>query len=100
MAGISFPLSSTPGARAGEGQGRLINAMIEKEGDVVYYRRVPGLVAGFAVISTPRGLFAGPSGGIFGAWSGNVTFGTTTLTTGLAGTDGVTFAMNNAATPD
>ena len=45
MAGTPFPIpkSSTPGARAGEGEGRLFNCYAVTEGDRSYVRRTAGL---------------------------------------------------------
>jgi hypothetical protein len=110
MPDFPFPLNSTPGHLAGEGEGRLINAYPEKDGDKVYIRRVPGLVRLQSVAAaTPRGM-VDLNGDIYAAYSGAVIRRTaagtvTTLTGSIPGTDGVTWARNNrttggAATPD
>lgn len=102
MADLSFPLSSTPGALAGEGEGRLINCAVEKQGERHVIRRVPGLVATYtAGQSTPRGITLGPFGEPYGAFNGTVVRATTLLSGTLTGTDLVTWAMNNKTpTPD
>lgn len=43
MPSIPFPLSSSPGERAAETQGRLINVYAIKEGEQVIYKQAPGL---------------------------------------------------------
>jgi hypothetical protein len=109
MAPVSFPKSSTPGLRPGEGEGRLINAYYEEAGDAQYIRRTPGLMG---LVDTgksgPRGL-ADVNGVIYGVFANTAVRvnGTTvtTLTGTLTGTDGVTIARNNrvtsgASTPD
>lgn len=102
MVAVPFPLSSTPGLRPGEGEGRLINARAEKAGDTVYFRRVPGLVPYVNTTrSGPRGLID-VNGVIYAAYANSVVKienGTATVLTGsLPGTDGVTFARNNRVT--
>lgn len=100
MPNLSFPLSSTPGSRAGEGQGRLLNSFTEKAGDVVYVRRVPGLTSAVnAIASTPRGLLA-VGGALYGAYNGAIIRWTgggavSILTGSVPGTDGITWAQNN-----
>jgi hypothetical protein len=103
-------MSSTPGLRPGEGEGRLINASTDKAGDTFYIRRTPGLVA-FANTgkSGPRGLID-VNGTIYAAYTDCVVKiapgGAVTVLSGtLPGSDGVTFARNNkvtsgASTPD
>lgn len=102
MADLSFPLSSTPGALAGEGEGRLINCAIEKQGDRHVIRRVPGLAVAYSAgQSTPRGFTLGPASEPYAAFSGVAMRGTALLTGALTGTDLVTWAMNNKTpTPD
>lgn len=99
MADIIFPTSSAPGQRAGEGEGRLVNAHVIKEGDNLYWRRAPGLSDAFSTgQSTPRGMFEF-SGELYAAYSGVVvkrtTGGSNVLLSGsLTGSDQVTFARN------
>ena len=102
MADLSFPLSSTPGALAGEGEGRLINCAIEKQGDRHLIRRVPGLASGYdTALSGPRGFIMGPGNNIYAAYSGGVVINNVALSGSIPGTDGVTWAMNNKTpTPD
>jgi hypothetical protein len=110
MPAVSFPMSSTPGLRPGEGEGRLINAYTEKAGDTFYIRRTPGLVAFANTGKTgPRGLID-VNGTIYAAYTDSVVKvapgGAVTVLSGtLPGSDGVTFARNNkvtsgASTPD
>lgn len=110
MPALPFPRSSTPGVLPGEGEGRLVNVLAEKQGDTDVIRRVPGLAAfGTAGASGCRGLFD-LAGTLYGAFSGAVyrfgpAGGAGTLAGTLPGTDGVTFARNNrvtsgASTPD
>lgn len=102
MADIAFPTSSAPGASAAESEGVLRNAYAERAG---LWRRVPGMVSSRSTSqSTPRGTID-LNGTIYAAYSGavqKIVPGTsnTALTNGLTGTDGVTWARNNAATPD
>ena len=42
MVAIPFPLSSLPGPSGPEGQGRLVNAFAEREGERILWRRSPG----------------------------------------------------------
>jgi hypothetical protein len=109
---FAFPKSSTPGSRAGEGEGRLLNCYLSKEGDRAYLRRSPGLATywGLAPSSAVcRGMIIVNS--IFYIVRGTSVFRTdgvaaaVTLTGTIPGTDGVTLARNNrttagASTPD
>lgn len=108
MPGLPFPLpkSSTPGARAGEGEGRYVNCYASIEGERVYVRRTPGLAR--LVATGGSGVFRGGidvNGAIY------VVFGTTayriapnltvtTLSGSITGSDGLTFARNNKVTDD
>lgn len=49
MVDVPFPKSTTPGEFVGEGQGRLVNCYVSKEGDLVYWRRMPGLASFCAI---------------------------------------------------
>lgn len=103
MPALSFPRSSTPGYRAGEGEGRLINCQLEKTGDTAVMRRLPGLSA-FAALggSGPRGMIE-LDGSIYAAMAGEVRRrapdGAVSVLAGvLSGADGVTWARNNRTT--
>ncbi|MEK1931855.1 MAG: hypothetical protein AAAC47_19145, partial [Pararhizobium sp.] len=104
-----FPKSSTPGARPGEGEGRLFNCYNVVEGDRTYVRRTAGLAQLVATGKTGiRGLID-INGVLYVVFTGSVVTvsGTTvtTLTGSIPGSDGVTLARNNkvtagASTPD
>ena len=100
---LLFPLSSTPGALPGEGQGRHANGLTEKLGDRIVRRRAPGLTSVVATGQTgPRGMID-VAGTLFVAFSGCVVtispeLVVTVLPGALPGTDGVTFARNNRVT--
>lgn len=110
MPPLNFPISSTPGRLVGEGEGRLINSYVEKSGDTIYIRRVPGLISfASAPVAGPRGflevdntvnaVFAGSAVRFTALGAGIVLAGS------IPGTDGVTLARNNkvtgsASTPD
>lgn len=103
MPPLSFPISSTPGRLSGEGEGRLLNCYVEKSGDSIYVRRVPGLLQfSTAGVINPRGMIE-VDGAINVAYSGAIVRftsvgGAIVLTGSLPGTDGVTFARNNRVT--
>lgn len=111
MAGTPFPIpkSSTPGARPGEGEGRLFNCNTVQEGDRTYARRTAGLAQLVATGKTGiRGLLD-VNGVLYVVWTGSVVTVSgatvTTLTGSISGSDGVTLARNNkvtggASTPD
>lgn len=97
-----FPKSSTPGARAGEGEGRYMNCYPVQEGDRTYVRRVPGLAL---LVNTNKSVIRGMldvEGVLYIVWSGSVTTVTGTTVATLVGTvpgsDGVTIARNNRVT--
>ncbi|GHE74714.1 hypothetical protein GCM10019059_37810 [Camelimonas fluminis] len=102
MVAVPFPKQSTPGARPGEGEGRRVNAWIDKDGDKDVVRRSPGLVQ---VLQTDKTGIRGALN-VGGAWvlvyTGSVVRITgstvTTLTGSIPGDDGVTIARNNKAT--
>lgn len=109
MPAFPFPDSSTPGVRAGEGEGRYVNCEPLKEGERSYVRRVPGLAQGANVGGTGvRGMLDvnGVIYVVIGTAVKTVTGSTVaTLTGSLPGSDGVTLARNNkvtggASTPD
>lgn len=110
MPAVSFPKSSTPGLRPGEGEGRLINAYAEQAGDTFYIRRTAGLaVHAAAGKNGPRGVID-VNGTLYVAYTDAVVKvapggAVTVLAGALPGSDGVTFARNNrvtsgASTPD
>lgn len=103
---VPVPVSSTPGLRPGEGEGRLINAYAEKDGETVYCRRSAGLAVTTGAMgrNTPRGLvdiggvvFAAYSDGKVVAWN-TTTTDIFTFAGSLHGFDGVTWARNNKVT--
>ena len=98
MVSLTFPKSSTPGARPGEGEGRLINAHLSREGDATYLRRAPGLVQEVSAGQVgPRGM-GEIAGDLYAAYEGTVvrwSSSPVTLSGALAGSDNVTFAFNN-----
>lgn len=107
MPALSFPLSSSPGSMAGEGGGLLVNCYVEKEGDVLHYRRVAGLTGyiDLGLSAKVRGLFEVNGQVISAHETGSITkvAGVATTLTGAipAGTDGISMARNNrAAGPD
>lgn len=99
---FAFPKSSTPGARAGEGEGRYMNCYPVSEGDRGYVRRVPGLASLAATGKTLLRGILNVNGSFYAVWNGSVTVTTdgvtTTLTGTVPGTDGVTLARNNKVT--
>src|SRR3954470_16688821 len=112
MADIVFPTSSAPGAEPQEGSGRMINCMAVKteQGSraPILYRRPAGLReilnitghshcrGGIVVGST---LLVVLDQRVYAVTLSGVTFSATDLGA-LAGTDTVTIARNNAATPN
>lgn len=111
MPGTPFPIpkSSTPGARPGEGEGRLFNCYAVTEGDRSYVRRTAGLARLVATGKTGiRGLID-VNGVLYVVFDGSVVTVSgstvTTLTGSIPGSDPVTLARNNkvtggASTPD
>lgn len=111
MAGTPFPIpkSSTPGARPGEGEGRLFNCYTVQEGDRTYARRTAGLER---LVGTGKSGIRGlldVNGVLYVVYTGSVVSVSgstvTTLTGSIPGSDGVTLARNNkvtggASTPD
>lgn len=110
MPAFPFPKSSTPGVRAGEGEGRYVNCYAVQEGDRPYVRRVPGLAQLVATGKTGIRGMLDVNGVKYVVFNGSVVTvssgGTvTTLTGSIPGSDGVTLARNNkvtdgASTPD
>jgi hypothetical protein len=110
MPALDLPQTTMPGSYPQESGGRLINAYADGLGDKAgapfALRRVPGLKAfGTTEKTSYRGsLLVGAT--LYSAFSGSVVTHTsaggaaTALTGTLAGTDGVFWARNNAATPD
>lgn len=111
MAGTPFPFakSSTPGVRAGEGEGRYMNCEPVQEGERAYVRRSIGLAVGATIGGTGlRGMLDvnGVLYVVVGTTVKTVSGATvTTLSGTISGADGVTLARNNkvtggASTPD
>jgi hypothetical protein len=102
MPPFPFPDSSTPGVRAGEGEGRYVNCEPIKEGDRSYVRRSPGLAQTVSVGGTGVRGMLDVNGVIYlviGTAVKTVSGGTvTTLSGSISGTDGVTLARNNKTT--
>jgi hypothetical protein len=100
---VPFPVSASPGQFPGEGTGDLINVYAERNGDELSWGRVAGLKS-FASIpgfSGPRGFIYNESV-LYGAFDGKLASITsagvaTALLNGLAGSDPVSMAINNAA---
>lgn len=110
MPPVGFPLSSTPGLRPGEGEGRIINGYNEKAGDTIYNRRTPGLSVFTNTGKTGLRGQIEVNGVLYAVYADGVvrvaSDGTVAALTGsIPGTDGVTLARNNkvtggASTPD
>lgn len=113
MTAIPFPISSAPGIKPQEGGGRLINAYAEKQPagarSKVIWRRSPGLAdlvnaitdhahcRGFKMVGAT--LIVVMDERVYAVTQSGATFSATNLGA-LAGTDLVTIAKNNAATPN
>ena len=110
MVAITLPTSTAPGQHPQESGGRLINCFAESlgktAGSQIVLRRVPGLELFGGAVGQENyrgGQLVGAD--FYAAFNGKVvsltTGGVETALTGtLAGTDGVIWARNNAATPD
>jgi len=108
MPALTFPRSSGPGERPGEGEGRLLNAYLYQDGDASYLRRVPGLAptgvsrsggvrcVGAAGGPTYEKLYVVQTGGI-SVWNGTTW---STLTGNLGGSGRVCMAANIKDPPD
>jgi hypothetical protein len=107
MAPIPFPLSSSPGTRAMESRGRLVNLYAEPlgEGRGAKWVRAPGMTSFLTSSQTGfRGMIE-VNGVLYAAflnalYRGTSAGGAMTLHGTLTGADPVYFARNNAATPD
>lgn len=106
---ITFPTSTSPGLRASEGAGRLINCYAEPIGEggraVAVRHRSPGLTNFGTTARTGCRGFIEVAGVLYVAFSGQLekftTSGGATVNVGtLNGTKKGFFARNNAATPD
>lgn len=103
---IPFPKTSAPGSKPGEGAGYTINAYCEQDVPGLVWRPVAGLTL-FTAIET-EGAFRGAfdfNGVMYAVWGDTcytVTTGATVtaLSGTVAGEGPVTFARNNAASPD
>jgi hypothetical protein len=102
VSNVTFPTSSSPGAKPGEGSGRLINCYVDKDGDHVAYFRSAGLRAvADTGHSGPRGMLATATALYVAQQDTLVSYSTsgviTTITGALSGARPVTMARNNAA---
>jgi hypothetical protein len=107
---IIFPTTSAPGIRPQEGGGRLVNAFVEKAPtgapSSTIHRRSPGLVRDVVAISSNIQTRAFQEAGSVVLWIMKdrvLKFDSAYTVTdlgALTGTDYVTTAKNNAATPD
>ena len=104
MPSLILPTSSRPGTRPGEYRGRLVNVTVERDGDVIRYRPMPGLSAVCALPGQFRGalrvgdllyVVAGTSA-LTVATDGTVT----TLAGTVAGTGPVSLARNYRTSTD
>lgn len=97
-----FPKSSTPGARPGEGEGRLFNCYSVVEGDRSYVRRTAGLALLVAMGGTGFRGGIDVNGVRYGVFNGSVKREAagvvTTLAGSVPGSDWVTIQRNNKVT--
>lgn len=97
-----FPRSSTPGARPGEGEGRLFNCYSIVEGDRSYVRRTPGLSRLTAMGGTGFRGGIDVNGVRYAVFNGSVKREAggvvTTLIGTVPGSDWVTIQRNNKVT--
>jgi hypothetical protein len=105
MQPFPFPKSSTPGARAGEGEGRLVGCFATTEGGRSYIRPIPGFATAFAITGPSagvRGVLSVNDTQVYIVYTGSVIFvdgvTVTTLTGSIPGSDGVTIVRNNRVT--
>jgi len=104
---IEFPTSSNPGTVPQEGDGRLINAMVEKTGDLIKWIRQPGVTewATSAEVNF-RGMAISQSNVVYIAHTeilnriDSSAGGPLQLVGTLPGTGKVRFAFNQNVTPD
>jgi hypothetical protein len=90
--------NSTPGHLVGEGDGRLLNCWVEKNGDKFYIRRVAGLASvGSLGGSAPRGLI-NIDEVLFAVCGTSVYRNGVALAGSIPGSDAVTMAFNNRVT--
>ncbi len=104
MVALTFPKSSSPGARPGEGGGRLVNVFWALDGERPALVPAPGLEPFSAVAQGPRGfllvgslLFVAVKDGLYTVNAGGVA----TFVGTLSGSAPVTMARNNRSpSPD
>ena len=103
---INFPTSSAPGTVPQEGDGRLINAMVEKVGDTIKWIRQPGITE-WATSSEVnfRGMAVSRDNVVYAAYTeilnrvDSSAGGAQALVGALSGTGKVRFAFNQNTTP-
>lgn len=104
MVALTFPKSSSPGARPGEGAGRLVNCFWALDGERPALVPAPGLVPFSVVAQGPRGFLLVGSQLYVAVKDALYTVnaaGTATLVGVLSGSDPVTMARNNRSpSPD
>jgi len=98
---VTFPTSSSPGAKPGEGSGRLVNCYVDKDGDHVAYFRSAGLrAAADTGFSGPRGMLSTPTALYVALQDVLISYDkdgvVTQITSPLSGSKPVTMARNNA----
>lgn len=104
MVALTFPKSSSPGARPGEGAGRLVNCFWALDGERAALVPAPGLVPFSVVAQGPRGfllvgslLYVAVKDALYTVNAAGVA----TLVGVLSGSDPVTMARNNRSpSPD
>jgi len=104
---IEFPTSSNPGTVPQEGDGRLINAMVEKTGDVIKWIRQPGITEWATSANvTFRGLAISRDNVVYAAYNETLNRvdtsagGPQLLVGTLPGASKARFAFNQNTTPD
>jgi len=106
MVAITFPSTSYPGDQPQRSRGRLVNAMVEKGGDIIRWIRSPGVIPFATSPETVfRGMAVAQDGVLYAAFKdilkkGSSAGGALVTVAGLAGQQPVRFAFNQNVTPD